>query len=52
MVFHKTSDASLIVGETSSRSRRDMQRFHNEEISKSVVFDMVCAMRSFENIRE
>jgi hypothetical protein len=28
----------------------DLQSFPNEEISKSKILDMVCAMRSFENI--
>jgi hypothetical protein len=27
-----------------------MQGFLNEEISKSEILDMMCAMRSFENI--
>jgi hypothetical protein len=30
----------------------DLQGFPNEEISKSKILDMVCAMRSFENINE
>jgi hypothetical protein len=28
----------------------DLQSFPNEEISKSEILDMVCAMRSLENI--
>jgi hypothetical protein len=27
----------------------DLQGFSNEEASKSKIFDMMCAMRSFEN---
>jgi hypothetical protein len=27
----------------------DLQGFSNEEINKSKILDMVCAMRSFEN---
>jgi hypothetical protein len=30
----------------------DLQGFPSEEISKSKILDMVCAMRSFENINE
>jgi hypothetical protein len=30
----------------------DLQGFPNEEISKSKVFDMVCATRSSENVAE
>jgi hypothetical protein len=30
----------------------DLQGFPNEEISKSEILDMICAMRSFENINE
>jgi hypothetical protein len=30
----------------------DLQGFPNEEISKSKILDMVCAMRSFENINK
>jgi hypothetical protein len=30
----------------------DLQSFPNEEISKSEILDMVCAMKSFENIDE
>jgi hypothetical protein len=30
----------------------DLQGFHNKEISKSEIFDMVCAMTSFENFNE
>jgi hypothetical protein len=29
-----------------------LQGFCNEEISKSEILDVVCAMRSFENINE
>jgi hypothetical protein len=29
-----------------------LQGFPNKEINKSEIFDMVCAMRSFENISE
>jgi hypothetical protein len=30
----------------------DLQVFYIEEISKSEILDMVCAMRSFENVEE
>jgi hypothetical protein len=30
----------------------DLQSFRNEGISKSEILDMVCTMRSFENIDE
>jgi hypothetical protein len=30
----------------------DLQGFPNEEIRKSEILDMVCAMRSFKNINE
>jgi hypothetical protein len=30
----------------------DLLGFPNKEISKSVILDMVCAMRSFENINK
>jgi hypothetical protein len=30
----------------------DLQGFSNKEISKSEILDMVCAMRSFENINK
>jgi hypothetical protein len=29
-----------------------LQGLPNEEISKSEILDMVCAMRSFENVNE
>jgi hypothetical protein len=32
--------------------RDDLQGFPNEEISMSNILDMVCAVRSFENIDE
>jgi hypothetical protein len=53
MIFYESSNAASIVEETSSTLQEDnLQGFANEEISKSEVLDMMCAMRSFENIHK
>jgi hypothetical protein len=49
IIFQEANNATLMIEEMSSRSRRLYQGFCNEEISKSEIFDMVCVVRSFEN---
>jgi hypothetical protein len=49
-VFHEPSNADSIVHKLpSDLEEDDLQGFPNNEISKSEILDMMCAMKSSEN---
>jgi hypothetical protein len=51
MVFHESSNAGSVMEETSSRPKDDdFQGFSNKEISTSTFLDMVCIIRSFDDV--
>jgi hypothetical protein len=53
MVFCESSNADLVMEETSSNLEvDDLQGFHIKEIRKSGILDLVCAVRSFENVNK
>jgi hypothetical protein len=52
LVFREFSNAGFIKRKLLPGLEYDLQHFPNEEISKSEILDMVCAMKSFKNINE